>query len=184
MLRTHKAGKGPGGCRGWALGSRNRRGPGVTPPLVSEGRGPHLGAQQASWSRMGRANTLLSSPAPPVWEGPWAPPTFLSWSPWPPSYAPKDPCSLEGGLEGRGSAWELSSLPGPNGPGNHPLLLSCSSQRVPPTCLSWSPWPQDANPVWPPLLLSPQSPYILLVHFGVPPISLGIRVTPSSWQAP
>ena len=31
-------------------------------------------------------------------------------SPWPPSYAPEDPRDLEGALEGRGSAWELSKL--------------------------------------------------------------------------
>ena len=33
----------------------------------SKGRGPHLGAQQASWAQVGGVNTLLSSPAPPVW---------------------------------------------------------------------------------------------------------------------
>ena len=32
------------------------------------------------------------------------------------------------------------------------------------------------DPVWPPLLLPPQSPYILPVHFGAPPVSLGVRV--------
>ena len=36
-----------GGC---GLGSRNRRGPGVSPTPVSEGRGSHLGAQQAPWA--------------------------------------------------------------------------------------------------------------------------------------
>ena len=33
-------------------------------------------------------------------------------------------------------AWELSRLPSPSGPGHHPLLLSHSSWRGPPTCLS------------------------------------------------
>ena len=32
--------------------------------------------------------------------------------------------------------WELSRLPSPSGPGDRPLLLSGSSPRVPPTCLS------------------------------------------------
>ena len=30
--------------------------------------------------------------------------------------------------------------------------------------------------VWPPLLLPPRSPYVLLVHSGVPPFSLGVTV--------
>ena len=72
MLRTHRAGKGLGGCGGgWGLGSRNRRGPGVAPPLVSEGGGPHLGAQQAflSSSGQGKRPPLLccsSGPAGPL----------------------------------------------------------------------------------------------------------------------
>ena len=48
MLRTHRAGKGPGG---WGLRLRLNRTEGdqvCLPPLVSEGGGPHLGAQQAS----------------------------------------------------------------------------------------------------------------------------------------
>ena len=61
MLRTLRAGKGPGGCGRWGLDSRKSRGPGVSPPLVSEGRGPHLGAQKASWARVGRANALSCS---------------------------------------------------------------------------------------------------------------------------
>ena len=45
------------------------------PPLVSEGGRPHLGAQQASWARVGRSDTLHSSPAPQSWR---VPPTCLS----------------------------------------------------------------------------------------------------------
>ena len=45
-------------------------------------------------------------------------------------------------------AWELSKLPGP----------------------------RDANPVWAPLHLPSRSAYIPLVHSGVPPLSLGVRV--------
>ena len=105
---------------GGGLGSRNRRDPGVPPTTVSEGWGPHLGAQQVSWAQVGRANALSSSSAPS--RG-----TFLLAFP---------------------------DLPGPRG----------------------------TDPVWPLLLLPPQSPHILLVHLGVPPISLGIRV-PHRWPA-
>ena len=119
MLRTHKAGKGPGVCEGWGLGSRNRWGPGVTPTPVSEGRGPHLGAQQASWARVGGANALLSSPAPPVWGlgGPLPPasPDLPGLPTMPPG-----PTGLKGALDCRGPAWEVSRLPGPQWAGQSP----------------------------------------------------------------
>ena len=35
---------------------------------------------------------------------------------------------------------------------------------------------RGADLVWLPLLLHPRSPYVLPVHLGVPPISLGVRV--------
>ena len=44
MLRTHRVGKGPGGCGGWSLGSRNRRGPGVPPTLCLRGQGTSPGS--------------------------------------------------------------------------------------------------------------------------------------------
>ena len=51
MLRTHKAGIGPGGCGGVGLSlNRTEGAQACPPPLVSEGGGPHLGAQQASWA--------------------------------------------------------------------------------------------------------------------------------------
>ena len=70
MLRTHRAGKGPGGCGGWSLGSRNRRGTGMppTPGLRGQGTSPRRPAGFLGLS--GGANALLSSPAPLVWEGP------------------------------------------------------------------------------------------------------------------
>ena len=47
MLRTHRAGKGPGGV-GVCLGlNRTEEDQACLPPLVSEGGGPHLGTQQA-----------------------------------------------------------------------------------------------------------------------------------------
>ena len=68
---------------GWGLGSTEQKGPRCAPypwsqPLVSEGRGPHLGSQQASWAQVGEANTLLSSPAPLVPEGPSHLPLLIS----------------------------------------------------------------------------------------------------------
>ena len=141
MLRTHRARKGPGGCGGWGLGSRNRRGLRGQGPLVSEGGGTHQGAQQASWAQVASPDLpglpLLISPA-----------SLL---------CPKGPTWLGGGFGVGVLAWELSRLPGPSRPGDHPLLLSCSSWRVP---LAYPDLPglTGANPVWPPLLLSPSVP--------------------------
>ena len=44
MLKTYRAGKSPGGCGGWGLGSRNRRGPGVAPTPRLRGQGISLGS--------------------------------------------------------------------------------------------------------------------------------------------
>ena len=206
-------------------------------PLVSEGRGPHLGAQQASWARVGRANALPSSPAPLAWEGPSSLPLLVSltsllcpqgptqpgggfgeqgiglgaqhapcarvcWaialrlssappggpllpaSPGLPSLPPVPPGPRRPGWGfGVGvPAWELSRLPGPSGPGDRPLLLSRSSQRVPPACLSWSPWPQGRQSCLASTSPPPSDPYILPIYFGVPPVSLGIRVL-HQWPA-
>ena len=90
-----------------------------------------LGAQQAPCARVGGAITLCSSPSPPGGPLPPASPDPPSLPPMPPG-----PMCLDGVLEGGGLAWELSRLPGPSGPGDRPLLLSSTSQRVPPTCLS------------------------------------------------
>ena len=80
MLRTHRAGKGAGGCGGWGLGSRNRRGPGLPPSPVSEGRGPHLGASRLPG--LERAGQTPSSPLlllqSGVWEGPSHLPPLIS----------------------------------------------------------------------------------------------------------
>ena len=138
MLRTHRSGKGPGGCGGWGLGSRNRRDPGVppTPGLRGQGTSPGRPAGFLGSSGQGSHPLLLSHSS-------WmAPPACLSWSPWPPSYAPQDPRSLEG-------LWRAGDQPGssagslsPSGRGSRPPLLSRCSWRVPPACLSLSPWPQ------------------------------------------
>ena len=62
MLRTHRAGKGPGGCGGWDLGSRNRRGPGVppTPGLRGQGTSPGSPAGFLGSSGQGKRPPLLS----------------------------------------------------------------------------------------------------------------------------
>ena len=163
------------------------------PPLVSEDRGPHLGAQQASWAQVDRVNAILFSLAPSVWEGPSCLPLLISpasllcpqnqcgrrgrgglggegtrlraqqaprarvggaialcSSPAPPGWAlppaspdptglppmPPGPVWPGWGFGGGIPAWELSRLPRLSGPGYHPLLLSRSFRRVPPTFLS------------------------------------------------
>ena len=65
---------------------------------------------------------------------------------------------------------------GPNGRGNRLRSSPTLPGEFLPPASPDLPSLRHANPVWPPLLLPPQSPYILLVHFGVPPASLGIRV--------
>ena len=59
-------------------------------------------------------------------------------------------------------------------------IALCSSPALPgdflPPASPDLPGLRCADPVWPPLLLPTQSPHILLVHLGVPPVSLGIRV--------
>ena len=210
-------------------------------PLVSEGRGPHLGAQQASWAQVGWANALLSSTAPPVWGlGGTLPPASPDLPCLPPM--PLGPTWHGGGfgLQGTGlgaqqapqapvgGAIALCSSPAPPGgplPPATPDLPSLPPMPPGPTWPGWgpgvgggnqlgssagspapvsqviafhsSPAPpgeslppaspdlprlRGANLVWPPLLLPPQSHYILPVHSGVPPISLGIRV-PHQWLA-
>ena len=114
-------------------------------PLVSVGRGPQLGAQQASGARVGQANPLLSSPAPPVPDGPSSLPLLISLASL---LCPQDQC----GWGGRGGPWRAGDWPsssagslGPSGWGSCPLLLS-SSGRAPPVCLSWSSWPPSYAP--------------------------------------
>ena len=106
----------------------------MPPTLVSEGGGPHLGAQQASCARVGQANALLS-------KGLSCLPLLISAASL---LCPQDQCSRREGvaLEGRGLAWELSKLPGPKwagqmpstpllllpeGPSHLPLLISLGS---------------------------------------------------------
>ena len=80
MLSPHRTGKG-GGRGEWGVGLRLYRTGGAQEcilPLVSESRGPHLGAQQASWAQVGGANALCSLPTPLVLEGPSCQPLLFS----------------------------------------------------------------------------------------------------------
>ena len=67
MLRTHRAGKGPGRLRGWGLGSSNRRGPGVSSTSGLRGQGTSPGSPAGFLGSSGRGKPLLSFPAPLVW---------------------------------------------------------------------------------------------------------------------
>ena len=115
---------------------KEQEGPRFAPTPFLRGGGPHLGAQQASWARVGGANALRSSPAPPGGPLPPASPDLLGLP-----LAPKDPCGLEGALEEGywpgssagsqgwvGQAIALCSSPAPpRGPSRLPLLISPGS---------------------------------------------------------
>ena len=72
-----------------------------------------------------------------AWEGPSRLPLLISWASF---LCPQDQC---GWGWGKGGPWRAGDWPGssigslcPSGWVSCPLLLSCSSQRPPPTCLS------------------------------------------------
>ena len=137
MLRTHRAGKVPGEMV-WGVRLRLNRTEGgqvCLLPLVSEGGGPHLVAQQASWAQVGGANALCSSPVPLVLEVPAHLPLLIS-----PAYflCPQDQRVPEVALESGGLSWDLSRLPEPEWVGQLPSapLLLLLFWGTPPTCLS------------------------------------------------
>ena len=90
--------------------------------MLKEQKGPRRTPHP--WSQRARDLTCEPSRLPGLkWAGqtPYSPLLLLLdgssrlpllISPQPPSYAPKDPQDLEGALDGRGLAWELSRLPG------------------------------------------------------------------------
>ena len=75
-----------------------------------------------------------------------------------------------------GPAWELSRLPSRVGQ----AIALRSSPTLPgeslPPAFPDLPGLRGADLFWPPLLLPPWSHYILSVHSGVPPISLGVSL--------
>ena len=81
------------------------------------------------------------------------------------------------GVSGQGTSPGIpaGSL-GLNGWGNGPRSSPAPPGGPLPPASPDLPGLRGADPVWPPLLLSPQSPHIVLVHLGVPPVSLGVRV--------
>ena len=154
----------------------NRKSQVCPPPLVSEGREPHLGAQQSPWPDW--VGQMPSSPLPLLPERHSCLPLLIS----PASLlCPQDPRGLEGL---RRWAYQPGSSVGSLGPSG---LCDC-----PPLFLE--------GPSHLPLLISPASgalilsglhfssplspPTSLLVHLGVPPISWGVRVPTSSQQVP
>ena len=172
MLRTHRTGKGPGGCGGWGLGSRKRRGPGVPSPLVSEGRGPHPGAQQAPRVWVGGAFALHSSAVPPREPLPPASPVL-------PGHPPMPPGPTQPGW-GSGGWYQLGSSAGSPVRVGQAIAL-CSSPTLPGESL-------PESPSHLPLLISPASGAQILsgLHFSSPlspPVSCQFNVgfLPSPW---
>ena len=80
------------------------------------------------------------------------------------------------GLWRGGTSWELSRLPSQVGQ----AIALCSSPTLPGESLppTFPALPGLRALILPGLHFSspPQSPYVLLVHVGIPPISLGVRV--------
>ena len=132
------------------------------PPLASEGRGPHLGAQQAPQARVGGANALLSSPAPSGPGGP-LPPASPDLPGLPPM--PQGPTQLGWGFGGQGTGLGAQQAPCAQVGGANTLHCSPTLPRgsLPPASPDL-PLLRGTDPFWPPLLLPTQDPHILPVH--------------------
>ena len=168
MVRIRVAGKGPGDCGQWGLGSRNRRGPGVSPIHGLRGRGTSPGSPACSPGLSGQGNRpLLLSCS--YWR---APPTCLSCSrfgllPMPPGPMP---------LGGRGGPWRAGDWSGSSAGSpflwvrqlpSAPLLLLPEGPSHLPRLISLA----LGAPILSGLHFSPlQSPHVLPVHLGVPPV--------------
>ena len=95
---------------------------------------------------------------------------------------PQDQCGGGWGLGGQGTSLGAQQAPWAQVAGANTLHSSPAPPRWPlPPASPDLPSLRGTDPVWPPLLPF-QSPRFLLVHLGVPPISLGIRV-PHQWPA-
>ena len=84
MLRTHRTGKGPGGCGVWGLGTTEQKGPKHASGLRGQGTPPGSPVGFPAW--VGGAAALCSSPAPLVLESPSCLPPLFS-----PSLPPTPP---------------------------------------------------------------------------------------------
>ena len=154
MLRIHRAGKGPGDCGGWGLGSTEQKG---------SRRALHPWSQRAgdlTWepSRLPGLEWAGQTPSSPLLlfqclqEGSSCLP--LLFFPQPPSHAPRTHAAWRG-LWRAGLAWEPSRLPRPEWARRSP---SAPLPLLPegPSCL--------------PLLISPASvvPILFGFHFSSP----------------
>ena len=181
MLRTHRTGKGPGGCGGWGLGSTEQKGPRCAPYAWSQRAGDFTWepSRLPGLSGWGKCPPLLSCSSSPGGPLPPASPDLPSLPPMPPG--PMRP-GLVGSLEGRGSAWELSRVTVPKWTGQSPsapLLLLLEG----PSCLPLLISPASGAPILSGLhfLFPPQSPHVLPVgsstcllgRQGPPPVAGG-----------
>ena len=129
------------GLWGWGLGSRNRRGPGVTPTPGLRGQGTSLGSPAGflGSSGWGKRPPLLSCSSGLGGLLPPASPDLLASL-----LGPQDQCSRwgKGGLGGQGTSLGTQQAPGaqvvraitlcsspapPDGPSNLPHLISLAS---------------------------------------------------------
>ena len=126
--------KRPWSCGGCGLGSSNRREPGMPPTPGLRGQGTSSGSPAGflGSSGWGKCSPLLScssglgGPLPP------ASPDLPCLLPVP----PRSHTTWTGLWRAEDQPGSSAGSPVLSGWGNRPLLLSCSSQRAPPTCLS------------------------------------------------
>ena len=153
MLRTHRAGKGPGGCGGWGLGSTEQKGPRRAPHPWSQRAGHSPGSPagflgSSGWGKHPRLLSCSSSSGGPF---PRASPVL----PWPPSYAPRTHAACRGlwrtGYQPGNSAVSPARVGRANALCSSPVPLG----RPPLPASPDQPGLRDADPVWPPLLLPP-----------------------------
>ena len=175
MLRTHRAGKGPGGCGGWGLGSRSRRGPGLPPipGLIGQGTSPGSPAGFLVSGGWGSHPPLLSCPYIPG--GP-----LLPTSPDVPSLPPMPPgthVAWGGGFGGQGIRLGAQQAPWSKWAGQSPsvsLMLLLEGPSLLPLLISPASWVLILSGLHLSSHLCPPTTY--RVHLGVPPISLRVRV--------
>ena len=172
MRRSPRAGKGPGGWGGVELWLKEQKGHRCGPHPWSQRVGDITREPRSLWG-LKWAGQMPSTLLPLLPDGSTQVPLLIS--PASLLYA-QDPCSLEGALEGRYQPGSSAGSPATVGQG----ITLCFSPTLPEGSLP--PASPDllglrgADSDWPKLLLPPQSPHILPVHFGVPSISLGVRV--------
>ena len=147
MLRTHRAGKGPGSCQGVGIRLKEQKGPRHAPHPLSQKTGD-LTWEPSRLSGLEWAGQKPSSPLLLLWSRVWEGTNCLPFLISPASLlCHQGPTHPGGGLEGRGTAWELSRLPVLSGRGNRPssplLLLSQGPSHLP---LLFSPQPPSYAP--------------------------------------